>query len=214
MNILKKLSIIVFVLSVIATSFTTNAVENDFKSRIEKSPYKLLAKVGGKLFDDIALLSAQERVQPEVMRVLIHQDLMPYIDYRYAAYKILGKYVKTASKQQRAEFVEVMRHYLENTYAQALTQYKNQQVKFEGDKDTGNKRIAVVHSEIVQQGSSNIRIEFKFRKNRKTGQWKAFDMVVEGISLLNSKQAEITRQIREHGLDEVIAQIRDKTNNA
>jgi len=190
-------------LSISVFSSFTNQAE-------ELSPYKVLANVGGTLFEHIAILPEQQRKDSTVMRALITKDLMPYIDYRYTAYKILGKYVKTSSKAQRNEFVEVMHDYLVITYAQALTQYKDQHVKYEADKDIGSKNFAVVHTEIVQQGAPTINIEFKLRKNKKTGQWKAFDMVVEGISLLSSKQAEITRQIRENGLDEVIAKIRKR----
>jgi len=190
----------------IICSFSVSAAEN--------SPYKLLDKIGHKLFNDIAELSAEQRQQPKVMRELIVEDLMPYIDYRYTAYKILGKYVKTATKKQRNAFVEVMRNSLVDTYAQALTKYKNQQVKFERSKKTSNKRIVMVRTEIVEQGAPTINIAFKFRKSRRTGKWKAFDMVVEGISLLSSKQAEIIRQIRNSNLDNVIEKLRKKSINA
>jgi len=191
-----------FLIAMMSLSFSVNAVE--------QSPYKMLSTVGNQLFERIASLPEPERKKPEVMRKIIEEELMPYIDYRYSAYKILGKYVKTATKAQRNEFVKVMRDYLSMTYAQALTKYKDQQVIFEPEKDVGNKRIVSIQTEIIEQGAPPIKIEFKLRKNRKTGQWKAFDMVVEGISLLSSKQSEITRQIREQGLDAVIAQLAQK----
>ncbi|MBL4910680.1 MAG: ABC transporter substrate-binding protein [Alteromonadaceae bacterium] len=203
MSFTKQFSLMSLVFLMITFSFPTLSME--------KSPYNLLAKVGHKLFNDIATLSAEQRKQPKIMRALIEKDLMPYIDYRYTAYKILGKYVKTATKEQRNAFVAVMRNYLAITYAQALTQYKDQQVKFERDKKVGNKRITVVRTEIIEQGAPTIKIDFKFRKNKSTGYWKAFDMVVEGISLLSSKQAEITRQIRRTSLDAVIETLQRKT---
>ncbi len=201
----KAISFISIVLIIVSSvSFSANAVE--------QSPYKMLSTVGNQLFDRIAALPEDERKKPEVMRKIIEEELMPYIDYRYSAYKILGKYVKSATRAQRNEFVKVMRDYLSMTYAQALTKYKNQQVIFEPEKAVGNKRIVSIHTEIIEQGAPPINIDFKLRKNKKTGQWKAFDMVVEGISLLSSKQSEITRQIREIGLDAVIAQLAQKVN--
>lgn len=204
MNVIKKALFVIFITVSIFSVFSNQAAE--------QSPYKVLASVGRQLFEHIAILPEEQRKNSQIMRALINKDLMPHIDYRYTAYKILGKYVKTASKSQRNEFVRVMHDYLVITYAQALTQYKDQQVRYEADKDIGTKRIAIVRTEIVKQGAPTIKIEFKLRKNKKTGQWKAFDMVVEGISLLSSKQAEITRQIREVGLDEVIEQIRKRVN--
>lgn len=196
----------ILLLTMLSFSFSAQAVE--------QSPYKMLSSVGNKLFERIAALPESERKKSEVMRNIIEEELMPYIDYRYSAYKILGKYVKTASKEQRNKFVKVMRDYLSITYAQALTKYKDQQVIFEPEKEVGNKRIVSIQTEIIEQGAPPIKIAFKLRKNRKTGQWKAFDMVVEGISLLSSKQSEITRQIREQGLDAVIAQLQQKVTRA
>ena len=48
-------------------------------------------------------------------------------------------------------------------------------------------------------------IIFKMRLNKKTGSWKAYDMVAEGISLLSAKQSELTGLIREKGIDSVTA---------
>jgi phospholipid transport system substrate-binding protein len=49
-------------------------------------------------------------------------------------------------------------------------------------------------------GRDNIDVAFKVRLNKKTKQWQAFDMVAEGISLLDSKQAELGSIIRQKGL--------------
>ncbi len=48
-----------------------------------------------------------------------------------------------------------------------------------------------------------INVVFKMRQNKKTGQWKAFDMVVEGISLLSSKKAELGKRIAKQGGEQV-----------
>ncbi|WP_186728066.1 ABC transporter substrate-binding protein, partial [Vibrio sp. T20] len=49
----------------------------------------------------------------------------------------------------------------------------------------------------------NIKLEFKLRKDKKSGEWKAFDMVAEGISLLSSKQSEWNTKIRQEGILQV-----------
>jgi len=132
---------------------------------------------------------------------------MPHIDYKYAAYKILGKHLRKTSKKQRANFVISMRQYLVRTYANALTQYKNQKVIFEPEKSTKDKKIVSVTTQIVDEGRPTINIAFKLRKNKKTSQWKAYDMVVEGISLLSSKQAELSKRITKQGIEQVTLEL-------
>jgi phospholipid transport system substrate-binding protein len=133
---------------------------------------------------------------------------MPHVDYRYAAFKILGKYIKEISKEEREEFALAMKDHLTVVYMNALSQYKNQKITFQPSvKQKKGKKIAVVKAVITEQGAPNIAIDFKLRMDRKTKQWKAFDMVIEGISLINAKQAEITSRIRASDIQTVTLEI-------
>jgi phospholipid transport system substrate-binding protein len=173
----------------------------------EVSPYLVLENTGQKLFSRIA--SNQQELQkfPELMRQIVEEELMPVIDYKYAAYRILGKKLRSTSKEQREKFVDSMRHYLIRTYATALNQYKDQQVIFEPEKAINGKKIVSINTQIIDPNRPTINIAFKMRKNKKTQQWKAYDMVVEGISLLSSKQAEFSRRIATQGLDQVTIEL-------
>lgn len=171
------------------------------------SPYIVLKAVGNNLFARIAANQQEIKKFPHLMRDIVEEELMPSVDYRYAAYRILGKHLKNMSKQQRADFVVAMRHYLIRTYASALTQYRNQQVIFEADKPTRGKRIVAVKAQIKELNAPTIDVLFKMRQDKKTGQWKAFDMVVEGISLLNTKQAELSNKIAKQGIKQVTLEL-------
>ena len=142
------------------------------------------------------------------MREIVEEELMPSIDYKYAAFKILGKHLRKSSKEQRAKFVTAMRSYLVRTYAGALTQYHNQKVLFEPEVKLKPKaKSASVDVKIVDAGKPDIKITFQMRKDKKSQQWKAYDMIVEGISLVSSKQAEFNRKISELGLDQVTLEL-------
>jgi len=173
----------------------------------EVSPYKVLETTGNKLFSRIAANQQELKKFPGLMRQIVAEELMPAVDYKYAAYRILGKKLRSTSKEQREKFVESMHHYLVRTYATALNQYKNQKVIFEPEKPTKGKKIISVNTQILDPNKPTINIAFKMRKNKKTKEWKAFDMVVEGISLLSSKQAEFSRRIAEQGLDQVTLEL-------
>jgi len=173
----------------------------------EASPYKVIETVGNSLFERISNNQQEIAKFPELMRSIVDEELMPHIDYKYAAYKILGKHLRKTSKKQRANFVISMRQYLVRTYANALTQYKNQKVIFEPEKSTKDKKIVSVTTQIVDEGRPTINIAFKLRKNKKTSQWKAYDMVVEGISLLSSKQAELSKRITKQGIEQVTLEL-------
>lgn len=177
-----------------------------FSSEAE-SPYAVLENVGSNLFSRIAANQQEIKKFPALMQDIVKEELMPSIDYRYASYRILGKHLKNTNKEQRAQFVSSMRNYLSRTYATALMQYKKQEVVFEPEKSVEGKKIVAVKMQIVDLNAPTIEVVFKMRKNKKTGQWKAFDMVVEGISLLSSKKAELSKRIAKQGVEQVSVEL-------
>jgi len=167
------------------------------------SPYVVLESVGTKLFSRIAANQQEIKKFPALMQDIVEAELMPSIDYRYASYRILGKHLRNTTKEQRAKFVNSMRDYLTRTYASALMQYKNQQVIFESEKSVTGKKIVAIKMQIVEMNKPTINVVFKMRKSKKTAQWKAFDMEVEGISLLTTKKAEFSKKIAKQGIEQV-----------
>lgn len=69
------------------------------------------------------------------------------------------------------------------------------------------KKIVAVKTQIINVNNPAIDVVFKMRLNKKTGQWKAFDMVVEGISLLSSKQAELSKRLAKQGVEQVTIEL-------
>ncbi|MGB0935853.1 MAG: MlaC/ttg2D family ABC transporter substrate-binding protein [Colwellia sp.] len=169
-----------------------------------QTPFDVLKNTGDNLFSRIA--SSQELLKndPSYMQTIVEEELMPAVDYQYAAYKILGKHLKKTTKLQRTQFVASMRNDLVKTYALALKQYKSQQVVYEESQLPKGKRIVAIKTKIVDVNAPPIDVVFKLRLNKKTGKWKAYDIVVEGISLISSKQAEVAKLISTKGLDNVL----------
>lgn len=203
MRVLLTLTLSLFLASVILV-LPASAVEHNVT---QPSPYAVLESVGNKLFSRIAANQQEIKKFPQLMQVIVEEELMPSIDSRYASYRILGKHLRKTSKEQRAKFVDSMHRNLARTYASALMQYKNQQVIFESEKPTTGKKIVAIKTQILDANKPPIDVVFKMRKNKKTGQWKAFDMVVEGISLLSSKKAELSKRIAKQGVEQVAIEL-------
>ena len=168
-----------------------------------------VAKITFKRFSDER--SAIE-ADPNLLKVIVREELMPYVNYKYSAYKVIGSNLKNTSDAERKAFVPIFLDYLVTSYAQVFTLYNNQEIKFEESKTIGKKqKILAVRTVILEPGRPPINIAFKVRKNKKTKEWKAFDMVAEGVSLLDSKQAELSSLIRKNGLPHVTELLREKS---
>ena len=158
------------------------------------------------------LKAEQDKVHqdPDYLKVIVEEELMPYVNEKYAALKLLGPNLKGAKREDVGIFIEAFRAYLVSSYAQVLTQYTNQEIEFGPEPNISPKKsITGVKVEIIDTPRPNIKLEFKLRKDKKSGEWKAFDMIAEGISLLSSKQSEWSGKLRQEGILAVAKDLED-----
>lgn len=164
-------------------------------------PYQMMKQVAEVTFDRLKAELPKIKQDPNLLKTIVEEELMPYVNDRYAALKLLGPNLKGAKREDVGEFIKAFRAYLVTSYAQVLTQYSDQQIAFGPEpKLDSSKRITSIKVDIIDAPRPNIKLEFKLRKDKKTGEWLAFDMVAEGISLLSSKQSEWNTKIRQDGI--------------
>lgn len=201
-------------MAVCISLFTLAGVHNAQAELIrDDNPYVLLEKLASKTLERIE--TDRELIDQDInhIRVVIREEMMPYVDYVYAAKRVLGRNLTQTTEEQRQEFYTVFRDYLITTYAGAFTQYDETKhtIQFgDASRFEPNSKMVVVNTRLLQEGGPPVRMDFKMRFDKDDNLWKAYDLVVEGVSLLNSKQAEINAVIRSNGIDGTIALLREK----
>lgn len=170
----------------------------------EVNPYQMLQDVAMVTFERIKTERQEIEKNPEKLRTIMEEELLPYVDYNFSALKVLGKHFRTVPKEKVPEFIKVFREYLITTYALALAYYDGQEVVFQPMQEVDDEKTITVRAIVKEPGRPDINIAFKLRKNSKTDEWKAYDMVAEGISLLSSKQSEFESILRQDGIQAVI----------
>lgn len=189
---------------ILLLSWTVNAQEID-----RTDPYKMMKQVAEQSFKRLKAEQPKIQENPEYLKVIVEEELMPYINDQYAALKLLGSNLKGAKREDVGEFVTAFRAYLVTNYAQVLTQYTNQEIEFGPEPQLeDDRRISSIKVDIIDSPRPNIKLEFKLRKE-KSGDWKAFDMIAEGISFLTSKQSEWNGKIRQEGILAVAKELQE-----
>ena len=189
-----------FAAILIAASFVFSALA------AEQDPYDVINTAAGKLFPRINNERAKIKADPLYMRTIIRDELMPYVDSRFAAFRVIGTNLKSTTKEQRERFVTAFTDYIVATYSDALLKYDKQTMEVDPKKPVDGK-LADIGVKIKETGKDDMNLVFKLRKNSKTGEWKCYDMVAEGISLLSSKHNELSGKIRDEGIDKVSAEL-------
>ena len=176
--------------------------------RAETSPYVLMQQASDKLFADIKNNQAKIKKDPNYLRTIVRNDLLPYVQVNYAGSLVLGSHFKSTTPEQREKFFKAFSDFIEQAYAQVLTAYTDQNIQIEPAKEVGDKNLVSIRVNIVQNGGqAPIKLDVKWRKNSKTGEWQAYDMVAEGVSMVVTKQNEWSGILRQQGIDALTAQI-------
>lgn len=194
---------------VLVASASADLIRND-------DPQELLKEVAEKTFDRIATDRDKIDADPNYLKEIVKDEMMPYVDNMYASKKVLGRYLRDTTKEQRERFYRAFYDYLVATYARAFTQYDEDKhsVSFEPSAELADDaRSAVVRTRVKEEGRPEIRLDFRIRYDSDEEIWKAYDLVVEGVSLLNSKQSEISSVIRANGIDKTIELIEKKASD-
>ncbi len=206
-NLLKKAALVLLAIG----SFQT--IAQDAAVPTYTDPYKMMEVLADKTFQRIAREQAEIKKNPEILRTIVTQELVPYIDSRYAAGYVIGNSVKlnTVPKEDFNTFVAAFQNYMVGTYAGVFTQYRDQKVIIEpGTPLDPSKKIITIKTRVIDPGKPDIKIEFKLRRIKDANNWLVFDMVAEGISLLDSKRSEFGSLIRQQGLKSVATLLDEK----
>lgn len=172
------------------------------------SPYVLMQQTANKLFSDIKASQNKIKANPNYLRTLVRNDLMPYVHIKYAGSRALGNYY-SSTKAHHNQFFKAFEQFVEQSYAQALALYTNQKIEIEKEKPLSDKKVVSIRVNVLAtNGAPPIKLDFKWRKNSKTGEWQAYDMAAEGVSMLATKQKEWAGVLRQQGIESLIKQIK------
>lgn len=193
---------------IIVTGFLS--VATLFSSQIfaETSPYVLMQQTADKLFNDIKTNQGKIKSNPEYLRTIVRNDLIPHVHVKYAGQLVLGKSLSSANEAQREKFFDAFGQFIEQSYAQILTQYTDQKIEIESAKPTDGKSIVTIRVNVISTNNAPpIKLDFKWRKNSRTGEWQAYDMAAENVSMVATKQNEWSSILRQQGIDALTAQV-------
>ena len=174
----------------------------------QTNPYKLMNEAAQKTFDRLKAEQPKIRQNPDYLREIVAQELLPYVQIKYAGALVLGRYYKEATPAQRNAYFKAFGDYLKQAYGQALAMYNGQDYQIAPEKPLGDANIVAIRVTITDpNGRPPIRLDFQWRKNSQTGNWQAYDMIAEGVSMITTKQSEWSDVLRTKGIDGLTAQL-------
>ena len=165
-------------------------------------PQELVENSAKRMLQELDANRAMYTQDPAKLDALVANVLLPNFDTEYSARLVLGQTWRTATPDQRKRFVDAFYHSLLRNYGAALVDFTADRFIILPYKGDPNDTMATVRTEVKRSSGEKVPVNFSLRKT--DGVWKAWDVVIEGISYVKSFRTDFGAEIQAKGLDEVI----------
>ena len=142
---------------------------------------------------------------------LVDSKVLPHFNFNHMTALAVGKDWRKATPQQQQQLAHEFKTLLVRTYANALTGYRNQKLVYKPFKMNPGEVDALVRTEILQPGSKSIQLDYSLEKL--DAGWKVYDMNVAGISLVTNYREQFAQEVRNGGIEGLIAAMSSKNKS-
>jgi phospholipid transport system substrate-binding protein len=170
-----------------------------------QGPAELVENSAKKMLQELDANRATYAQDPKKLDALVGDVLLPNFDTEYSARLVLGQTWRTATPDQRTRFVQAFYHSLLRNYGAALVDFTADRFVVLPYKGDPGDTSATVRTEVKRASGAKVPVNFSLRQT--PAGWKAWDVVIDGISYVRSFRTDFAAEIQQKGLDEVIKRL-------
>jgi phospholipid transport system substrate-binding protein len=169
------------------------------------TPQQLIENSAKKMLTELDANRAMYKADPAKLDALVGNVLLPNFDSEYSARLVLGQSWHTATPEQRKRFVDAFYRSLLRNYGAALIDFTADRFVVLPYKGDPSDTSATVRTEVKRSSGDKVPVNFSLHKTPEG--WKAWDVVIEGISYVKSFRTDFASEIQQKGLDDVITRL-------
>ncbi len=171
-----------------------------------EDPVSLVKDTAGRIFADVTENLQEYTANPEALQTLVRKELMPLLDVKYAARLILGRAGRGLSEEKINEFAVCMSNLLVNRYSKGLLYFSSEAaLQVLPQRGKLNEKLTRVRTRVKLPKGGEAPIDYAFHKT--PDGWKAFDVIIEGISYVTTFRNQIMPEVQANGIDSVIKRL-------
>jgi len=178
----------------------------------QEAPDALVKRVSQ---EALTIIKSDPRVQAgdqAHIRDLIEAKIAPHFDMDRMTALAAGRAYRQATPEQRKRLADEFKSLLIRTYSNALNQYRDQTLQYEPLRAEPNATDVTVRTQVMRPGQTPVSIDYSMEKT--PSGWKAYDVIVGGVSLVTNYRDEFTQQVRDGGVDGLIKALAAKNAGA
>jgi phospholipid transport system substrate-binding protein len=184
-------------------AFTTGAA---VQAQPERNPEQVIRDASELAMEAIENRREELAADREALFQLIDDILLPRWDRQYTGQLVMGRYWREASPEQREAFINGLYGDLVDTYGEAILQYDSNRLRIRGTRGNQQEGPVMVDTEVRLEDGTPVPISYRLRIHE--GEWKVYDVVIEGRSYVTAYREQYAREFRSKGVDGVIRELR------
>ncbi|TPQ29791.1 phospholipid-binding protein MlaC [Methylomonas koyamae] len=147
------------------------------------------------------------------INAFVQEVIYPHVDFDLISSLVLGKLWKDASPSEKESFKKEFQTLLIRTYSRAFFEFKDWSIRFLPVTPEEDERKVLIKTEVLQPGLQPIAVNYRMLNVK--GQWKAYDIMIEGVSLVTNYRTSFKNEVERTGsLQEVINQLAKRNTEA
>jgi len=143
---------------------------------------------------------------------LAEEKILPHVDFEEATRLAVGRSWREASAEQKKQLTGEFRRMLLRTYSNAISAYQGQQMKVLPLHMKAGETDVAVRNQYIKPGQKPVQVDYQMHKVG--NDWKIYDIIVEGVSLVLTYRSEFDQVVKESGVDGLIKRIAAKNEPA
>lgn len=163
-----------------------------------------------KTVDEVVRIVASKDLKhnEQKRRQALKKTISLVFDYSEMAKRSLGKHWNQRTPAERKRFTDLFASLLENSYAGKIESYNNEKIVYLKEIVDGD------HAEVKSKVVTAKRDEFTldYRMLNQNGKWMAYDVVIEGVSLVSNYRTQFNKIITNGGYSELVKKLETKTD--
>lgn len=173
----------------------------------QSDPVNVLQSIADQMIQALKENKASLKTNPSVVYSYANKFVVPHADLAEMSKRVLPPDVwGRATPEQRAQFQKEFTTLLVRTYASALADYRDEVVKFYPVRGGyAGKSSVRVNSQIIRSNGPSIPVNYRLLWS--DGEWKLYDMSVEGVSLLESFRSQFADKLATGDINDLIRAI-------
>jgi len=174
----------------------------------QEAPDAMVKRVSGEVLQVVRSDPKVQAGDQQRIREVVETKLLPHFDFERMTALAMGRNWAKASPEQKTQLVDQFRTLLVRTYSGALTQYRDQVMEYKPMRADAAATDVTVRTEVIRPGQAPVQIDYGMAKT--PAGWKAYDVIVGGVSLVTNYRDEFNEQIKSGGVDGLIKTLVDK----